>query len=116
MKHGISGRKLSRPTSQRILMYRSMVTDLLRHERIRTTEAKAKEIRGLAEKMITLGKKGSLSHRRQASGFITDESVVRKVFDDLAERYADRDGGYTRVIKMEPRKGDGASMALLELV
>ena len=97
-------------------MYRSMVTDLLRHERIRTTEAKAKEIRGLAEKMITLGKKGSLSHRRQAIGFITDESVVRKVFDDLAERYADRDGGYTRVIKMEPRKGDGASMALLELV
>ena len=116
MKHGISGRKLSRPTSQRILMYRSMVTDLLRHERIRTTEAKAKEIRGLAEKMISLGKKGSLSHRRQAIGFITDESVVRKVFDDLAERYADRDGGYTRVIKMEPRKGDGASMALLELV
>ena len=116
MKHGISGRKLSRPTSQRILMYRSMVTDLLRHERIRTTEAKAKEIRGLAEKMITLGKKGSLSHRRQAIGFITDESIVRKVFDDLAERYADRDGGYTRVIKMEPRKGDGASMALLELV
>ncbi|MBH42296.1 MAG: 50S ribosomal protein L17 [Dehalococcoidia bacterium] len=112
----MSGRKLSRPTSQRILMYRSMVTDLLRHERIRTTEAKAKEIRGLAEKMITLGKKGSLSHRRQAIGFITDESVVRKVFDDLAERYADRDGGYTRVIKMEPRKGDGASMALLELV
>tara|TARA_B100000029_G_scaffold504441_1_gene583278 strand:+ start:493 stop:843 length:351 start_codon:yes stop_codon:yes gene_type:complete len=116
MKHGVSGRKLSRPTSQRILMYRSMVTDLLRHERIRTTEAKAKEVRGIAEKMITLGKKGSLSHRRQAIGFITDESVVRKVFDDLAERYADRDGGYTRVIKMEPRKGDGASMALLELV
>ena len=116
MKHGVSGRKLSRPTSQRILMYRSMVTDLLRHERIRTTEAKAKEVRGLAEKMITLGKKGSLSHRRQAIGFITDESVVRKVIDDLAERYADRDGGYTRVIKMEPRKGDGASMALLELV
>lgn len=116
MKHGVSGRKLSRPTSQRILMYRSMVTDLLRHERIRTTEAKAKEVRGFAEKMITLGKKGSLSHRRQAIGFITDESVVRKVFDDLAERYADRDGGYTRVIKMEPRKGDGASMALLELV
>ena len=116
MKHGISGRKLSRPTSQRILMYRSMVTDLLRHERIRTTEAKAKDIRGLAEKIITLGKKGSLSHRRQAIGFITDESVVRKVFDDLAERYADRDGGYTRVIKMEPRKGEGASMALLELV
>ena len=81
MKHGVSGRKLSRPTSQRILMYRSMVTDLLRHERIRTTEAKAKEVRGFAEKMITLGKKGSLSHRRQAIGFITDESVVRKVLE-----------------------------------
>ena len=93
-----------------------MVTDLLRHERIRTTEAKAKEIRGLAEKMITLGKKGSLSHRRQAIGFITDESVVRKVFDDLAERYADRDGGYTRVIKLHSRQGDSAFMAQIELV
>jgi large subunit ribosomal protein L17 len=93
-----------------------MVTDLLRHERIRTTEAKAKEVRGMAEKMITLGKKGSLNHRRQAIGFITDENIVRKVFDDLAQRYAGRNGGYTRVIKMEPRKGDGASMAVLELV
>ena len=116
MRHGVSGRKLGRPTSHRLLMYRTMVTDLLRHERIRTTEAKAKEVRGLAEKMITLGKKGTLSHRRQAIGFITDEDMVRKVFDDLAQRYADRSGGYTRVIKMEPRKGDGASMALLELV
>jgi large subunit ribosomal protein L17 len=116
MKHGVSGRRLGRPTGHRLLMYRTMVTDLLRHERIRTTEAKAKEVRGMAEKMITLGKKGSLNHRRQAIGFITDENIVRKVFDDLAQRYAGRNGGYTRVIKMEPRKGDGASMAVLELV
>ena len=97
-------------------MYRTMITDLLRHERIRTTEAKAKEIRGMAEKIITLGKKGTLHHRRQALGFVTDEDVVRKVFDDLAQRYASRPGGYTRVVKLEPRKGDGASMALLELI
>ena len=116
MRHGVAGRKLSRPTGQRILMYRTQVTDLIRHERIRTTEAKAKELRGMVEKIITLGKKGALSHRRQALGFVTDEDMVRKVFDDLAQRYADRPGGYTRVVKLEPRKGDGASMALLELV
>ena len=97
-------------------MYRTQVTDLIRHERIRTTEAKAKEVRGMVEKIITLGKKGALSHRRQALGFVTDEDMVRKVFDELAQRYSDRPGGYTRVVKLEPRKGDGASMALLELV
>ena len=97
-------------------MYRTQVTDMIRHERIRTTEAKAKEVRGMVEKIITLGKKGALSHRRQALGFVTDEDMVRKVFDNLAQRYADRPGGYTRVVKLEPRKGDGASMALLELV
>ena len=116
MRHRVAGRKLSRPTGQRMLMYRTQVTDLIRHERIRTTEAKAKEVRGMVEKIITLGKKGALSHRRQALGFVTDEDMVRKVFDELATRYADRPGGYTRVVKLEPRKGDGASMALLELV
>ena len=116
MRHGVAGRHLSRPTGQRMLMFRTQVTDLIRHERIRTTEAKAKEVRGMVEKIITLGKKGTLSHRRQALGFVTDEDMVRKVFDELAQRYADRPGGYTRVVKMEPRKGDGASMALLELV
>ena len=116
MRHGVSGRKLSRPTGQRMLMYRTQVTDLIRHERIRTTEAKAKEGQGMVEKVITLGKKGTLNHRRQALGFVTDEDMVRKVFDDLAQRYADRSGGYTRVVKLEPRKGDGASMALLELI
>lgn len=116
MKHGVSGRKLNRPTGHRILMFRSQVTDLIRHERIRTTEAKAKEVQGMAEKVITLGKKGSLAHRRKAMGLVTDEQMVRKVFDDLAQRYATRAGGYTRIVKMEPRKGDGASMALLEFV
>ena len=99
-----------------MLMFRTQVTDLIRHERIRTTEAKAKEVQGLVEKVITLGKKQSLSHRRQALSFVTDERMVRKVFDELAERYATREGGYTRLIKLDPRKGDGASMALLELV
>ncbi len=116
MRHGVSGSKFSRPTGQRLLMYRSQVTDLIRHERIRTTEAKAKEVRALAEKVITMGKMGTLSHRRKALAFVTDEDMVRKVFDVLAPRYATRQGGYTRVVKMEPRKGDGASMALLELV
>lgn len=97
-------------------MYRTQVTDLIRHERIRTTEAKAKEVQGMVEKVITLGKKGTLNHRRQALAFLTDENMVRKVFDELAPRYAERTGGYTRVMRMEPRKGDGASMALLELV
>ncbi|MBI4282248.1 MAG: 50S ribosomal protein L17 [Chloroflexi bacterium] len=116
MRHGVSGRKFSRPTDQRILMFRTQVTDLIRHERIHTTEAKAKEVQGMVEKVITLGKKGTLHHRRQALTFLTDENMVGKVFDDLAQRYAARVGGYTRVVKMEPRKGDGASMALLELV
>ena len=116
MRHGVSGRKLSRPTSQRMLVYRTQVTDLIRHERLRTTEAKAKEVQGMMEKVITLGKKGTLNHRRQALGFVTDENMVRKVFDELAQRYASRAGGYTRVVRMEPRKGDGASMALLELI
>ena len=116
MRHGVAGRKLSRPTGHRMLMYRTQVTDLIRHERIRTTEAKAKEVRGMVEKIITLGKKGTLHHRRQAVAFVTDEDMVRKVFDELAKRYADRPGGYTRVVRLEPRKGDGASMAFLELV
>ena len=116
MRHGVSGSKFSRNTGHRTLMYRTMVTDLIRHERITPTESKAKEIRSIAEKVITLGKKGLLRHRRQALGFITEESIVRKVFDELSVRYASRPGGYTRVLKTEPRKGDGASMAILELV
>lgn len=116
MRHRVSGRKLSRPTGHRMLMLRSMATDLIKHESIRTTEAKAKEVRKLAEKMITLGKKGSLHHRRQALTIITEENVVKKIFEDLPSRYESRPGGYTRVTKLGERKGDAASMAMVELI
>jgi large subunit ribosomal protein L17 len=97
-------------------MYRNLVTDLLRYEGITTTEAKAKEVRPLADKMITLGKRGDLPSRRQALAFITDKRVVEKVFTDLAPRYAERAGGYTRIVKLGPRLGDGAALARLELM
>jgi len=97
-------------------MFRNLVTDLLNYEKITTTEAKAKEVRGLAEKMITLGKDGELHSRRQALSFIIDKKVTEKVFTELAERYAERPGGYTRIIKLGPRLGDGAPMVKLELV
>ena len=107
---------MNRPTAHRMLMLRGMVTDLLRHEFIRTTEAKAREVRPLAEKVITRGKGGSLHDRRQAAAFLTDDDVLRKVFDELSQRYEDRPGGYTRLTKMGPRKGDAAPMAVLELM
>ena len=116
MRHQIAGRKFDRDTAHRRAMYRNLVTDILRYEKVTTTEPKAKEIRGLVEKMITLGKKGSLANRRQALAFIIDEKVVAKVFDELATRYQERSGGYTRVIKLAPRLGDGAAMARIELV
>jgi len=97
-------------------MYRNLVTDLLGHEKIITTEAKAKEVRGLAEKMITLGKAGDLQSRRHALAFIIDKKVTEKVFNELAPRYSARSGGYTRIIKLGPRLGDGAPMVQLELV
>ncbi len=97
-------------------LYRNQATDLLRHEYIVTTRAKAEEVRGFAEKMITLGKKGDLHHRRQALAFLTDTGVVKKVFDDLAPRYKERAGGYTRMTKLGPRHGDGAFLVKLELV
>ena len=97
-------------------MFRIMVTDLLRHGQIKTTVAKAKEIRPLAEKMVTLGKKGTLHDRRLAAAFITDNSVVRSVFDDLAPRFKDRAGGYTRITRVGIRAGDAAEMAVIELV
>ena len=100
MRHKLSGRKLSRNTSHRMLMLKGMVADLIRHESIRTTDAKAREVRRMAEKVITHGKKGSLHNRRQALALLTDESVVRKVFDELAPRYEERDGGYTRIMKL----------------
>ena len=116
MRHRVAGRKLGRSGGHRKALYRNLVTDLLRYERITTTEAKAKEARGLAERVITMGKKGTLHARRQALTFVTDEKVVSKVFDVLAQRYADRPGGYTRLLKLGPRLGDGALMAQLELV
>ena len=97
-------------------MFRNLVTDLLRHEQIKTTEAKAKAIRPQAEKMITLGKDGTLAARRQALAYVYDKDVVTKLFDDLSERFADRPGGYTRIIKLGPRLGDGAPQVILELV
>ena len=116
MRHRVAGRKLSRPTDHRLRMYRNLVTDLLRYEKIVTTEAKAREIQGMAEKMVTLGKDGSLHSRRRALAFVIDKKVVEKLFDELAPRYAQRSGGYTRMFKLGPRQGDAAPMAQLELV
>ena len=116
MANRIDGRKLGRPTDHRLAMFRNQVTDLLRHEKIITTEAKAKEVQGMAERVITLGKRGDLHARRQALRFVYDKKIVKKVFDDLAGRYASRRGGYTRVVKLGPRQGDGARMAQLEMV
>ena len=108
--------KSGKMASYRKALYRNLVTDLLGYEKITTTETKAKEIRGLAEKMITLGKEGGLHSRRQALAFIFSKDVTEKVFSELAERYAQRPGGYTRIIKLERRLGDGAPMVQLELV
>ena len=116
MRHRVAGRKLGRTTSHRRALYRNLVTDLLKHEKIITTEAKAKEVRSLAEKMITLGKKSGLHSYRQALSYIMDKKVAERLFAELAPRYRERPGGYTRIIKLEPRLGDGAPMVQLELV
>lgn len=116
MRHRKSGRRLGRDSAHRRALYRGQTTDLLRWEKLQTTAAKAAEVRSLAERMITLGKKGELHHRRQALAFVTDPKVVKKLFDELAPRYEDRVGGYTRVTKLGPRMGDGAEMVKVELV
>ena len=116
MRHKVSGRKFDRPSDQRRALFRMLVADLLRYERLKTTEAKAKEVRPLAEKMVTLGKHGTVHARRQAMAYINDKDVVRKLFDEIAPRFAARPGGYTRIIKLGTRVGDGAAMAQLELV
>jgi large subunit ribosomal protein L17 len=108
--------KSGKTSSYRRAMYRNLVTDLLGYGAITTTEAKARQVRGMAEKMITLGKQGSLHSRRQALAFIYDKKVADKVFSELAERYAERPGGYTRITKLGRRLGDGAAMVQLELV
>lgn len=111
-------RKLGRPTDQRKAMLRNLVTSFLKSEdgRIMTTEMRAKEVRSLAEKMITFAKKGDLHSRRQVLSFVTEEAVVDKLFKDIAPKYADRNGGYTRILKMGPRRGDAAEVVILELV
>ena len=116
MRHRHSGRKLGRTSSHRMAMLRNMVTSFLDKEKIVTTVPKAKELRPFAEKMITLGKQESLHARRRALAIIRKKSVVHKLFDTLAPRYADRHGGYTRIIRLGYRKGDNVEMALIELV
>ncbi|MDR1572658.1 MAG: 50S ribosomal protein L17 [Clostridiales Family XIII bacterium] len=109
-------RKLGRPTAHRKAMLRNLVTDLLREGRISTTEHRAKETKRAAEKMITLGKRGDLHARRQALAYIYDESVVTKLFESIAPKYAERSGGYTRILKLGPRQGDSAETVFIELV
>jgi len=109
-------RKLGRPTAHRKAMLRGMVTYLLENGTIETTLTRAKEVRSIAEKMITLGKKNTLASRRAALAYITKEDVVKKLFDQIAPKYAERNGGYTSVYKLGPRRGDGAEMALIKLV
>ena len=109
-------RKLNLPTDQRMALLRNLVTSLLENGKIETTETRAKEARSLAEKMITLGKTNTLHSRRQALAFITKEDVVTKLFAEIAPKYAERNGGYTRILKLGPRRGDSAEMAILELV
>jgi len=109
-------RKLGRTTGQRRALLRHLTTALIRYGRIETTEQKAKELRSTAEKMITLGKRGDLAARRQALAYILDETVVKSLFDEVAPKYKDRNGGYTRIIKGAPRRGDAAMMCYIELV
>jgi large subunit ribosomal protein L17 len=116
MRHGVAGRKLGVTTSHRFAMFRNMAHALLKHEQITTTLPKAKELRPVAEKLITLGKRGGLHARRLAYAQLRDDVVVAKLFTTLAERYKGRNGGYTRVLKAGVRYGDAASMAVIELV
>jgi large subunit ribosomal protein L17 len=116
MRHRVDGRKFDRNTGHRLSMFKNLVTDLLRYEQIQTTEQKAKEVRGMAERIITLGKDGTVHARRQALRFVTDREVVDRVFSVYGPRYAARPGGYTRIVKLGRRLGDGADVAILELL
>jgi large subunit ribosomal protein L17 len=116
MRHGVAGRQFGRNTNQRKALLRGLATSLLEHGRIETTLAKTKEIRGIAEKIITLGKRGDLHARKQALSYIYSEGTVSNLFDKIAPRMKDRNGGYLRVIKTRRRVGDGAQMAVIELV
>lgn len=116
MRHRKKGRQLGRQTKHRGALFRNLVTSLLEQERIETTGAKAKEIRGFTDRMITLGKEGTLPARRRALGFLRSKAVVSKLFNDVAARFKDRAGGYTRIIKTRRRVGDAAEMVAIELV
>lgn len=115
MRHLNSGRKLNRSTAHRAALYRNLVASLLTYDRIRTTDAKAKEVRRFADRMVTLGKQGTLAARRRAAAFVRNPSAVQRLFSDVAPRFADRAGGYTRIVKLGHRPGDAAAMSLIEL-
>ena len=115
MRHLKSGKKLSRSTAHRSALYRNLVASLLTHDRIRTTDAKAKEVRRFADRMVTLGKQGTLAARRRAAAFVRNPSAVQRLFSDVAPRFADRAGGYTRIVKLGHRPGDAAAMSMIEL-
>jgi large subunit ribosomal protein L17 len=116
MRHQKAGRKLGRTSAHRKALYANLAGALIEHGRIKTTEAKAKEVRPIVEQMITLGKRGDVHAHRQAVAFLRSKAVAHKLFAEIAPRFADRPGGYTRVVKLEPRQGDAAPMAYLELV
>lgn len=116
MRHRKAGRRLGRTSSHRLAMVRNMVTSVFEHERIVTTTPKAKEVRRVVDKMITLAKRGDLHAKRQAMSFIRSRDVVAKLFDQISGQFADRNGGYTRIIQTGQRRGDAAPMAILELV
>jgi large subunit ribosomal protein L17 len=116
MRHAVAGRKFSRPTGHRLALYRNLVTDLLRHEKVHTTLAKARTIQPIAEKVLTLGKIDTVHHRRMAAAQLYDAKIVQKLFDVLGPRFAERSGGYTRVLRTGQRLGDAAEIAVIELV
>src|SRR5205809_8104700 len=116
MRHARAGKKLGRDSAHRKALYSNLAGALIQHGRIKTTEAKAKAVKPIAEKMITLGRRGDLSARRQAVAFLRSKDVVHKLFADVAPRFADRPGGYSRIVKLGPRQGDAAEMVYLELV
>lgn len=116
MRHGFAGRRFSRSSSHRKAMFANLAVSLIEHEQIVTTLPKAKDLRPIVEKLVTLGKRGDLHARRQAAAFLTKKEVVKKLFDEVAPKYATRNGGYTRVVKIGTRRGDGAPMAVIALV
>lgn len=116
MRHRKRGRQLGRNSKHRLALFRNLVTSLMEHERIETTEAKAKELRGITDRMITLGKQGTLQARRAALRMLRTKETVQKLFDDVAKRFPERNGGYTRIIKTRQRPGDAAKLVAIELV